>query len=35
MTPEQAILELIAAAKPGRTIHPTDAARAMYQGKEP
>jgi hypothetical protein len=35
MTPEQAILELIAAAKPGRTIHPTDAARHMYQGKAP
>jgi Protein of unknown function (DUF3253) len=35
MTPEEAILELIAAAKPGRTIHPTDAARHMYKGKEP
>jgi hypothetical protein len=35
MTPEEAILELIAAAKPGRTIHPTDAARHMYKGTKP
>lgn len=35
MTPEQAILDLVASAKPGRTIHPTDAARYMYQGKAP
>jgi hypothetical protein len=35
MTPEEAILELIAAAKPGRTIHPTDAARLMYKGTKP
>lgn len=35
MTPEEAILELIAAAKPGRTIHPSDAARHMYKGTKP
>jgi hypothetical protein len=35
MTPEEAILALIAAAKPGRTIHPSDAARHMYSGNKP
>jgi hypothetical protein len=35
MTPEEAILELIAAAKLGRTVHPTDAARLMYKGNKP
>lgn len=35
MTPEESILELIAAANPGRTIHPTDAARHMYKGTTP
>jgi hypothetical protein len=35
MTPEEAILETIAAAKPGRTIQPSDAARHMYKGPKP
>jgi hypothetical protein len=34
MSPEEAaILALIAAAKPGRTIDPTQAARAVYKGE--
>lgn len=35
MKPEEAILELIANAKPGRSVHPTDAARLMYKGPKP
>ncbi|GIU67418.1 DUF3253 domain-containing protein [Candidatus Phycosocius spiralis] len=35
MSPEEtAILALIAAAKPGRTIDPTQAARAVYVGED-
>lgn len=36
MSPEEAaILSLIAASKKGRTIDPTEAARAVYTGEDP
>ena len=36
MSPEEAaILALIAASKKGRTIDPTEAARAVYSGEDP